>query len=59
MHRHGTHTVNHNAQKQAAALLPLFFPSAFEYAIRKVREKLEGLKPNGKYQILSACVAIL
>jgi hypothetical protein len=42
MHRHGIRKVNHNAQKHAVALLPLFFLPAFEYAIRKIRGKAGG-----------------
>jgi hypothetical protein len=41
-----------NGLKQVDALLPLLFNFALEYVIRKVHEKLVGLKLNGTHQLL-------
>jgi len=41
-----------NGLKQGDALLPLFFNSALEYTIRRVRVNQDGLKLNGTHQLL-------
>ena len=41
-----------NGLKQGDALLPLIFNYAFDYAIRRVQVKEDGLKLNGTHQLL-------